>query len=141
MGDFFLAKKKLLTGLASRSRKETHVFGPLEPEPEPLEEKNQQPEPLQKQSGAGAAKHMRLLYRLLEDKRHKGIVHLLLFIGVSTWPQSPSFPQKLATALKNKTSTLYSAIHVYHRCLTINRVCILTLIVSNRLYFPKYTYS
>ena len=30
----------LLTGLASRSRKETHVFGPLEPEPEPLEEKS-----------------------------------------------------------------------------------------------------
>ena len=34
----------------------------------------------------------------------------------SIWPQSPSFPQKLATALKNKA--LHSAIHVYHRCLT-----------------------
>ena len=62
-------------------------------------------------------------------------------VGVSTWPQSPSFPQKRATALKNNTSTLHSAIHVYHRCLTINSVCTLTLIVSNRLYFPEYTYS
>ena len=61
-------------------------------------------------------------------------------VGMSTWPQSPSFPQKLATALKKKTSTLHSAIHVYHRCLTINRVCTLTLI-SNRLYFTQYTLS
>ena len=29
--------------------------------------------------GAGAAKNMRLLYRLLEDKKDKEIVHLLLF--------------------------------------------------------------
>ena len=57
---------------------------------------------------------------------------------MSTWPQSPSFPQKLATAL-NKTCTLHSAIHLYHRFLTINS-CILTFIVSNRLYFPEYTY-
>ena len=29
--------------------------------------------------GAGAAENMRRLYRLLEDKKHKEIVHLLLF--------------------------------------------------------------
>ena len=34
-------------------------------------------------------------------------------VVMSTWPQSPPFPQKLATALKNKTCTLHSAIHVY----------------------------
>ena len=49
------------------------VFGPLEPEPKP--------EPLQKKLGAGAAEHMRLLIRLLEDKNYREIVvHLLLFI-------------------------------------------------------------
>ena len=56
-----------------------------------------------------------------------------IHVGVSTWPQSPSFPQKLATALKNKTSTLHSSIHVYHRCLTINSLCTLTLIVRTSL--------
>ena len=56
-------------------------------------------------------------------------------------PQSPSFPHKLATALKNKIHTLHSAIHVYHRCLTINTVITLNLIVSNRLYFLEYTSS
>ena len=53
---------------------------------------------------------------------------------MSTWPQSPPFPQKLVTALKNKTCTLHSAILVYHRCLTINSVCILTFIFSNLQY-------
>ena len=53
-------------GLRSQSRKEPHVFGPLEPEP------------LQKKLGAGAAQILRLLYWLLEDKKHREIVLLLL---------------------------------------------------------------
>ena len=57
-------------------------------------------------------------------------------------PQSPSFPQKLATALKNKIHTLHNTtIHVYHKCLGINTVITLNLIVSNRLLFPEYTSS
>ena len=31
------------------------------------------------EAGPGAAKDMRLMYRLLEDKKHKEIVHFLLF--------------------------------------------------------------
>ena len=42
-------------------------------------EKKQEPEQLQKKAGAGAARNMPLLYRLLENKKHKEIVHLLLF--------------------------------------------------------------
>ena len=46
-------------------------------------EKKQEPEqePLQKKpvAGAGDAKNMPLLYRLLEDKKHIEIVYLLLF--------------------------------------------------------------
>ena len=41
--------------------------------------KNQEPEPLQKKTGAGTAKNLPLLYCLLEDKKHKEIVYLLLF--------------------------------------------------------------
>ena len=57
-----------------------------EPEPKGPEAgapKKQEPESLQKFSGAGAGanKNMRLLYRLLEDKKHKKIVHLLLFFS------------------------------------------------------------
>ena len=45
----------------------------------------EEPEPLEKKpkagagAGAGAAKNIRLLYRLLEDKKHKAIVYSLLF--------------------------------------------------------------
>ena len=38
-----------------------------------------EPDPFQKKPGAGAAKNMPLQYQLLEDKKHKEIVHLLLF--------------------------------------------------------------
>ena len=48
---------------------EPGVFGSLQPE---LAEK--------KKTGARAAKNMPLLYRLLEDKKHKETVHLLLFL-------------------------------------------------------------
>ena len=48
-------------------------------EPEPAGKKNQEPEPLQKKSEAGAAKIMPHLYRLQENKKHKEIVFLLLF--------------------------------------------------------------
>ena len=51
-----------------------------EPEPEPLEEKKQEPETLGKKSGAGAAKKLAGSPGLLEDKKHKEIVlSLLLF--------------------------------------------------------------
>ena len=52
-----------------QSRKEPHVFGLLEPEQ------------LQKKLEAGAAKNM----RLLEDKKKKKIVHLLLFFRKIVW--------------------------------------------------------
>ena len=42
--------------IKSRSRKEPHVFGPLEPEP--LEKKNQEPEQLEKKWVAGAGKKL-----------------------------------------------------------------------------------
>ena len=65
------------------------LYGAGEQEPEPVIagcfwvlgavwEKNQEPEPLQKK-GAGATKNITLLYQLLEEKKHKEIVHLLLF--------------------------------------------------------------
>ena len=47
------------------------MFLELELEPEPLQQKN---------TGAGAAKVMRLLYQLLEDKKHKEIINSLLFL-------------------------------------------------------------
>ena len=60
-----------------------------------------------------------------------------LFLCVSSLREAEKKEaQKLVTAL-NKICTLHSAIHVYHRCLTINSVCILTFIFSNRLYFPE----
>ena len=62
-------------------------------------------------------------------------------VGCSICPQSPSFPQKLVTALKNKIHTLHSTIHAYHRCFGINTVITLNLIVSNRLLFPEDTSS
>ena len=52
----------------------------LEPEPEP-HEKKQEPEPLDKKSGAGATKKLASFSALLEDKKHKEIVLLLLFLG------------------------------------------------------------
>ena len=53
---------------------EPGVFGPLEPEPEPLEKK-QEPKPLgKKKSGAGAAKKLAGSSALREDKKHKEIV-------------------------------------------------------------------
>ena len=49
---------------------EPGVFGSLEPEPVPLQKKQEtEPEP----------QNMPLLYRLLEDKKPEEIVHLLLF--------------------------------------------------------------
>ena len=69
-----------LAGLGSRSRSEKGVFGSLEPELEPLEKlpgagaawkKSQEPEPLKKIAGSSA---------LLEDKKHKDIVLLLLLL-------------------------------------------------------------
>ena len=48
---------------------EPGVFGSLEPEP--AEKKPG--------DGAGAAKNIPFLYRLLEDKKNKEIVHLFLF--------------------------------------------------------------
>ena len=62
-------------------------------------------------------------------------------VVISTWPQSPPFPQKLATALKNMICTLHSTLHMYDRCLTINSVCILMFIVGIHLCFVEYTYS
>ena len=56
---------------------EPGVFGSLEPEP--LEKKNQMPEPLGKKSGAGASKKLAGSSALLKDKKHKEIVNLLLF--------------------------------------------------------------
>ena len=95
--------------------------------------------------------HELISYKILVDDQQKRTRQALdLFppgwekggdVGVSTWPQSPFLPKKLAMALKNKTSTLHSAIHMYHRCLTINSVFTLTLIVSNQLYFTEYTSS
>ena len=52
---------------------EPGVFGSLETKPEPLE-KNQEPEPLGKESGAGAAKKSARSSALREDKKHKVIV-------------------------------------------------------------------
>ena len=65
-------------GLGSRSFN-INVFGPLEPEP--LEKKIWSRSRSKKNSGAvaGAAKK-RLLYRLLEDKKHMVIGHLLLVL-------------------------------------------------------------
>ena len=40
-------------------------------EPEPLEEKKHEPGSLPQKTRGGAAKTMRLLHRLLEDKNHK----------------------------------------------------------------------
>ena len=66
-------------------------------------------------------------------------IQIWCMLDVRYGPQSPSFPQKLATALK--IHTLHSTTHVYHRCLGINTVITLNLIVSNRLLFPEYTSS
>ena len=62
-------------------------------------------------------------------------------LDVRYGPLSPSFPQKLATAVKNKIHNLHSTIHVYHRRLGINTVITLNLVVSNRLLFLEYTSS
>ena len=50
-------------------------------------------------------------------------------------------PAEAGDGLEEQDFSLHSAIYVYRRCLTINSVCILTLIVGNRLHFPEYTYS
>ena len=59
---------------------EPHVFGLLEPEIEKKPGAGATPKKMG--AGAGAANIMRLLYRPLENKKHKGIVHLLLFFYV-----------------------------------------------------------
>ena len=46
-------------------------------EPGPLQEKKTGAGAAPKKSGAGSAKNMRLLNRLLVDKKHKEIVHLV----------------------------------------------------------------
>ena len=62
-------------------------------------------------------------YILLKLCNNYYIVLICSFVlDVRYGPQSPSFPQKLATALKNKSHTLHSTIHVYHRCFSINTV-------------------
>ena len=53
-------------------------FGSLEAEPELLGKK-QEPETLGKKLGAGAAKNLAASSALLEDKKHKEIVLLLLY--------------------------------------------------------------
>ena len=53
------------------SEPEPGVFGSMEPEPEPLEKKTG--------AGAGAAKKLAGSSALLEDKKHKKTVRLLLF--------------------------------------------------------------
>ena len=84
--------------------------------------------------------HGLFLFKILEDDQwkrtrqardpfpHGGGMGEMLDVR---YVQSLSFPQKLVMALKNKIHTLYSTIHVYHRCLTINTVITLNLIVSN----------
>ena len=66
----------IIAGLGSRSR----VF--LTPwSRSRLREKNQEPEPLGKKSGAGASKNLAGSSALLEDKKHKDIIRLLLSLG------------------------------------------------------------
>ena len=64
----------------------------------PVEKKNHEPElgpkPLQKKTGAGAAKNMQLLYRLLEDKK-KSIRKL--YISYSSLGKIVSFMVKNTT--------------------------------------------
>ena len=59
--------------------KKPHVFGPLELEP--LEKKSGAGAAPKKTQGAGAANNM-FLYRLLEDKKHKEIVHFVTLLQV-----------------------------------------------------------
>ena len=72
----------LLPGLGSRSGLELGVFGSLEPEPEPLEKKPRAGADRKKKSGAraeaGASKKKAGSSALLEDKKLKEIVLLLL---------------------------------------------------------------
>ena len=80
--------------------------------------------------------HELILFKILEDDQRKRSRQARGKGGddvYSIWPQSPFFPQKLATPLKNKSHTLHSTIHVYHRCFSINTVITLNSIVSNRL--------
>ena len=66
----------LLPGLGSRCQS-VGFFSSLEPEPL---EKKQEPEPSVKKSRAGAANKLAGSSALLEDKKHKEIVLLLLFL-------------------------------------------------------------
>ena len=61
----------------SRSQLGPGVFGSLEPEL--IEKKTRSRSRLEKKSGAGAAKNIVGSSALLEDKKHKEIVLLLLF--------------------------------------------------------------
>ena len=60
------------------SRSEPGAFGSLEPEP--LEEKPRSRSRLENKSGAGAIEKLADSSALLEDKKHKEIVLLLLFL-------------------------------------------------------------